>query len=72
MTDICDRAADEVERELAEALRKQAARAAMVQQPCGFCFNCDEIVGVGLRYCDGDCRDDFERLERARKNKGME
>lgn len=70
MSDACDRADIEVERELAEALRKQAARAAAMQQPCGFCFNCDEIVAVGLRFCDGDCRDDFERLARARKNAG--
>jgi len=71
MSDACDRADIEVERELTEALRNQAARAATMQQPCGFCFNCDEIVAAGQRYCDGDCRDDFERLERARKNKGL-
>ncbi|MDH2918461.1 MAG: hypothetical protein PXX73_04630 [Sideroxydans sp.] len=70
MSDACDRADIEVERELAEALRKQAVRAARMQQPCGFCFNCDEIVAVGMRFCDGDCRDDFARLERARKNAG--
>ena len=67
MSDICDRAADEEERERAECLRKQTLKAAQMEQPCGFCFNCDAHVGVGKRFCDGDCRDDFERRARAKK-----
>lgn len=70
MSDVCDRAADEEERDRQEALRKQAARNAAMPAPCGFCFNCDELVAAGLRFCDADCRDDFARRERAKNNVG--
>lgn len=31
----------------------------------GRCHNCDAEVGDAL-FCDGDCRDDWQRRERAR------
>lgn len=33
--------------------------------PCGFCFNCESPLPAGRRWCDADCRDDWERAERA-------
>ncbi len=29
----------------------------------GFCYNCGEPVKTGL-FCDGDCREDYEKRER--------
>jgi hypothetical protein len=26
----------------------------------GFCYNCDEPLPSGLRFCNADCRDDWE------------
>ena len=31
--------------------------------PCGFCHNCNEPLDEGLRFCDGDCREDWEYRE---------
>lgn len=32
-------------------------------KPCGVCYNCDEKIDDG-EFCDADCRDDYERLQR--------
>lgn len=31
--------------------------------PCGFCHNCNEPLDEGLRFCDGNCREDWEYRE---------
>lgn len=31
--------------------------------PCGRCFNCNEPVAAGVRWCDADCREDWELRE---------
>ncbi len=28
--------------------------------PTGFCYNCDEPLVDGRKFCDNDCRDDWE------------
>ncbi len=28
----------------------------------GWCYNCLGMVAKGLRWCDADCRDDWEQL----------
>lgn len=30
--------------------------------PTGFCYNCVEPLPDGHRWCDADCRDDWEKL----------
>jgi hypothetical protein len=57
MSDDIDRAQNEVERSLGEAmrLRKPAGPA-----PTGRCLYCDEIVPDTHRWCDSVCRDDWE------------
>lgn len=66
MADICDRASD---RELIDTERAiAAARAPLAYEPvaCGHCYNCDEPVGDGLRFCDECCRDDYQARKAAR------
>lgn len=29
----------------------------------GWCYNCTEPLAAGMRWCDADCRDDWENLE---------
>lgn len=29
----------------------------------GECLNCGELLPAGLRWCDADCRNDYERQE---------
>ena len=58
MTDEIDRAADEAERYLSEALRQRKPEA---PGPTGRCLFCDEIVGDTQRFCDAECRDMWDR-----------
>jgi len=60
MSDEIDRAS---EQEMAQ--REAAIRNASVFQsrlrPCGKCLNCGDEIGSDLRWCNSDCRSDFER-----------
>lgn len=63
MTDIYDQAAEREERDRERAIA--AARASSAALPfVGACYNCDSIVPDGHRFCDIDCRDDWERRQR--------
>lgn len=50
-----------------ERLYREAAlraRKPMGPKPSGFCLNCGEPVRPPRRWCDKDCRDDWEMVER--------
>lgn len=47
------------------ALAAQRVKPAM--QPCGFCYNCDDICFAGC-FCDPDCRDDYVKRYRLTVN----
>lgn len=66
--DSMDRAAVESERLLEEQLR--VARSTQpTALPCiGECHNCGEGLEPGHRFCDSDCRDDFEKIQRSRSH----
>jgi hypothetical protein len=69
MADEIDRANDEAERFLARSIHNnQTARPVLLA--CGQCHYCGEGVAEGLRFCDADCRDDYDRLSEARKRNG--
>lgn len=75
MSDDYDRATDlemaERESVIAAALRaserQQAKARADLRARGGVseCLNCGTVTPSGARYCDRDCRDDFERRRRA-------
>lgn len=47
--------------------REECIARARVYQPLpdiGECYNCSEPLPVGMRFCDADCRKDYERRER--------
>lgn len=53
-----------------EALRRRLALAYRKPDgpaPCGHCLFCEEAVPAGARWCNKDCREDWEREQRARK-----
>ena len=54
------------EQALTAALRRRHATLPAVGQ----CYSCAEPVADGARFCDADCRQDFERAERARRMNG--
>ncbi|PZQ21150.1 MAG: hypothetical protein DI569_12860 [Sphingopyxis macrogoltabida] len=63
MADIIDRAAELEEMNRADAL---ARRKPDGPPATGHCLNCGEPMPEGRRWCDADCRDDWQ-AERARK-----
>ena len=54
--------------EAAEIFRRSALSQRAPEGPAatGYCFNCDAMLGTGLRWCGPECRDDYERIERAK------
>ncbi len=58
MPDDLDRATawEELHRET--ALRNRARPPAV--QATGLCLNCDTPLAAGRRWCDADCRDDWQ------------
>lgn len=69
MADEADLANECVAQDLERAMRKQrmeaAALAAALQRRSGRCLNCEEDVEPGKRFCDEDCKEDFEKRENA-------
>lgn len=66
--DPIDRASAEQEALLDAQLK--AARNLAAAQPklsyIGKCYNCDEPLADPERFCDKDCTQDFEKLQRAK------
>ena len=60
MADEVDRAAQEEEMLLAEAIK---ARRPAGPVPTGRCLWCDEIVGDTMRWCNAECAREWEALE---------
>lgn len=62
MADIADLANEQVAKIEELAMRKfQAEKVKLKAAHTGFCLNCDEAVDPPKRWCDTDCRDDWER-----------
>ena len=64
MTDAIDQGCQREQEDRDRALAAQAAKRAMPFT--GACYNCEAVIDRGC-FCDGDCRDDFERRVRAKK-----
>lgn len=64
--DPVDRAVVEQEAALAESLRLARASAPSPLPFIGSCYNCREPLADPLRFCDEDCRDDYQKISRAR------
>lgn len=63
MADEVDMTAERQEREAAYLL--QAARKPVGPKPTGFCLSCDApFTDPTLRFCNADCRDDYDREQR--------
>ncbi|WIL41267.1 hypothetical protein QPJ96_14825 [Pantoea agglomerans] len=63
--DILDDAA-ELEQQMIEIALANRKRPEM--QFTGACYNCEETVPAGC-FCDEDCREDYERIERAKQHR---
>lgn len=64
--DEADRASQQEEANLADALRRSTKPAG--PKPTGYCLFCDEPLCERLRWCPGmDCRERYERERRLRR-----
>lgn len=70
-TSVDDQATAVEEREREAALAAQRDRAARAPRlPDGVCANCLAELKAGQRFCDQDCRDDYEKRVAARRRNG--
>lgn len=60
MADKFDKASEIEELFKREALSRRAPEG---PPPKGACHNCDEPLASGQRWCDADCRHDWERRQ---------
>lgn len=67
--DDADRASDR--EDIARAAAVEAVRARIERLPSlGYCYYCGEALRAGKRFCDSDCRDDYERQEELQRRLG--
>lgn len=70
--DVIDRANDAADLILQDAIerRQREAQCAPSLLACGHCYGCNEPVPQGLQFCDSFCRDDWQRVQDARRRNG--
>lgn len=67
--DDADRASDR--EDIARAAAVEAVRARIERLPSlGYCYYCGEALRPAKRFCDSDCRDDYERHEELQRRLG--
>ncbi|MDR0577756.1 MAG: hypothetical protein LBI87_09540 [Candidatus Accumulibacter sp.] len=69
MSDLADQAQAR-EEALAETLRRFGRAPVKSPAATGVCLNCGERLDGGRRWCSPECRDDWERQERAARRRG--
>lgn len=62
MADTLDQAQAVAELHMNVAMRNRPQPPAIAE--IGFCLNCETPVPAGRRWCDADCRDDWQRATR--------
>lgn len=68
MTDIFDQATDKEMRDRELAIDFARAQNKPLKFT-GHCLSCNEILQIG-RFCDAECREDFELAEKMRRMNG--
>ena len=75
---VMDRSSDPADiassvEEIERAAALQAARDEANKKPIlatGECLECGEEVGEGVRWCSPECRDDWEKAQRIKAQRG--
>jgi len=67
MADELDRASDYEELERLSAFNKVSKRPLKEAEATGYCLYCGEGLSNNLRWCNAECRDDWE-VERQRRS----
>jgi hypothetical protein len=61
MSRIEDRAIDNEQNILIMRINHIIEFPLITENISGMCWNCDEQIGTKKRFCDEDCRDDFQK-----------
>jgi hypothetical protein len=69
MADAVDRANDLAQTEIDAIVRNRPS--AKLPPGHGHCLYCDEPLDPPRRWCDADCRDDFEKAVRAEQQRPL-
>jgi len=69
MADEADLADEFQERFLQDSLQRQLSGQRLAPKSTGKCLYCEEPLAPTKRWCDSDCRDDWEREENARRRR---
>jgi hypothetical protein len=56
--------------EIEEGLLRRASRKPSGPPPIGECYFCQSPLTSGLRFCDAECRDDYENQQARKKTFG--
>jgi predicted nucleic acid-binding Zn ribbon protein len=67
--DVFDQATEMEERDRDAAIAAQRNKTAVLPD-IGHCHSCEEPRSDGRRFCDADCRDDYDREQKHRKRQG--
>lgn len=67
MADDIDVAQEQQQRLHDARIQDARARAGQLEvKATGYCLSCGEPLAAGLRFCDTDCRDDYQKINRMR------
>lgn len=69
MSDVTDKA--DVIIEMITAAAIEEARKEVHLHTDGHCLFCDDDIEPGLKFCNRDCRDDWDKEQRALRIRGM-
>ena len=67
--DLADRADLQEQFILEKKIAEVRANKQQSKVPKGTCYFCDEVVAEGYVFCDADCSEDYEKLQRAELNR---
>jgi len=62
--------ADAADLTVEQHLKRALARRNATLPAVGQCYSCAEPVEGNAKFCNAECREDFERAERARRMNG--
>lgn len=69
MPDICDQA-DGFNDLALDCARSQLKAAPKLPDSKGACLNCQDPIDPALHFCGVECRDDYERIQAAKRRNG--
>ncbi|MDR1646826.1 MAG: hypothetical protein LBR88_02170 [Zoogloeaceae bacterium] len=69
MPDLADLA--QLQQEHLDAFTRAGAWKPVAPEATGFCLNCGAPLAQGLRWCDTDCRDDWQEMDALLRKQGL-